>query len=104
MAGKIKIRAKEDGGIVEVKALMEHVMESGSRKDRNTGELIPAHHITELTIEHNGKVVVTANWGPGVSTNPYISLKFKGGAKGDTIKVSWVDNKGESASEETTIS
>ena len=104
MAGKIKIRAKEQDGVVEVKALMEHIMESGNRKDRSTGELIPAHHITELTVEHNGKVVVAANWGGGVSANPYISVKFKGGAKGDSIKVSWVDNKGESATEETKIS
>lgn len=102
MANSIKIRAREQDGIVEVKALMAHPMDTGTRKD-SEGNLIPAHYITEVTVEHNGKVVMSANWGPGVSKNPYLSFKFKGGAKGDTIKLSWIDNTGESATEEAEI-
>jgi len=95
----IKIRAKAEGGVATVKTLMSHPMEPGTRKDSKTGKLIPAHHITEVTAEHNGKVVMTANWGGGVSKNPYLSFKFKGASAGDQIKVSWVDNKGESDSD-----
>jgi len=99
----IKIRAKASGGVTEVKTLMSHPMEPGTRKDSKTGKLIPAHHITEVTAEHNGNVVMTANWGGGVSKNPYLSFKFKGGAAGDMIKISWVDNMGESDSAEADI-
>lgn len=99
----IKIRAKAQGGVTTVKTLMSHPMETGLRKDRKTGEKIPAHFITEVTAEHNGNVVMTANWAGAISKNPYLSFKFKGGAKGDKVKVSWVDNNGESDSLEAPI-
>ena len=102
MAGSIKIRAKESGGVVEVKALMSHPMETGTRKDSN-GEPIPAHYIKEVTAEVNGKTVMTSNWGPAVSKNPYLSFKFKGASKGDTLTLSWTDNMGETASEQAEI-
>ena len=47
--------------------------------------------------------VLTANWGGAISKNPYLSFKFKGGAPGETIKISWVDNMGESDSSEAPI-
>jgi sulfur-oxidizing protein SoxZ len=103
MAKGIKIRATAKGDSTTVKALMSHPMETGLRKDKKTGKKIPAHFIQEVTCEHNGKSVLTALWGPAVSKNPYLSFKFSGGAKGDTIKISWVDNKGESASQEAKI-
>ena len=99
----IKIRAKAKDGVTTVKSLISHVMESGQRKDSKTGEKIPAHHVTEVTAEHNGNPVMTANWGGGISKNPYLSFKFKGGASGDTIKISWVDNMGEGDSAEAPI-
>ena len=99
---KIKIRAKAKDGVTTVKTLMNHPMETGLRKNKS-GENIPAHHITEVTAEHNGQVVMVANWGPAISKNPYMSFKFKGGASGDMVKISWVDNKGESDSLEAAI-
>jgi sulfur-oxidizing protein SoxZ len=102
MADPMKIRASLQGDVVEVKVLMSHEMETGQRKDAS-GAVIPAHYIQSVTAECNGKTVMTAEWGPAVSKNPYVSFKFKGGAKGDTIKVTWVDNKGETRSDEGTI-
>ena len=99
----IKIRAKSKDGVTTVKTLMNHPMETGTRKDKKTGEKIPAHHITEVTAEHNGNNVLTANWGGAISKNPYLSFKFKGGASGDKIKISWLDNNGESDSGEAAI-
>ena len=99
----IKIRAKAKDGVTTVKTLISHPMDSGFRKNSKTGKLIPAHHVTEVIAEHNGNQVMGANWGGGVSKNPYLSFKFKGGAAGDTLKISWVDNKGESDSVEAKI-
>jgi sulfur-oxidizing protein SoxZ len=90
----IKIRAKSKDDVTTVKALMSHPMETGLRKDKKTGETIPAHFIQEVTAEWNGKTVMTASWGGAVSKNPYLSFKFKGGAKDDEIKLSWKDNQG----------
>jgi sulfur-oxidizing protein SoxZ len=99
----IKIRAKVKNGITTVKALISHTMETGLRKNKKTGEKIPAHHITEVTGEYNGKTVMTANWGPAISKNPYLSFKFKGGSAGENVKISWVDNKGKGDSLEAAI-
>ena len=103
MAKGIKIRAQAKKGVTTVKALMSHPMHTGLRKNKKTGKKIPAHFIQEVKCEHNGNVTMTALWGPAISKNPYLSFKFKGGAKGDSIKVSWVDNKGESSSQDAKI-
>jgi sulfur-oxidizing protein SoxZ len=79
-------------------------MDTGLVKDKKTGKPIPAHFIQEVTCEHNGNNVLTALWGAAISKNPYLSFKFKGAKAGDTLKLSWVDNKGESDSTETKIS
>ncbi len=99
----IKIRAKAKDGVTTVKTLMSHPMETGLRKDSKTGKKIPAHHITEVTAEHNGNLVMTANWGGAISKNPYLSFKFKGGNSGDKIKITWVDNMGKGDSAEAAI-
>lgn len=104
MSDSIKVRAKVTGGVTEVKALINHAMETGQRKDAKTGQLIPAHFIQEITCTHNGENVLTAQWGVAISKNPYLSFKFSGAKAGDTLKVSWVDNKGETDSVETKIS
>ena len=103
MAGEIRIRAKLKDGVAEVKTLMKHNMETGTRKDDKTGELVPAHYIKVVSAELNGKPVMTANWGPAISKNPYFSFKIKGAKAGDVVKVSWEDNEGATASVETTL-
>ena len=99
----IKIRAKAKGGVTTVKSLMNHPMETGLRKNRKTGERIPAHFIQEVIAEHNGSNVLTAHWGTAVSKNPYLSFRFSGAAAGDTVKLSWVDNQGGKDSAEATV-
>ncbi len=103
MAKSIKMRAKLDGDVTTVKALISHPMETGQRKDKKTGKVIPAHFIQEVTCEHKGNKVLTSLWGPAVSKNPYLSFRFKGAAKGDAVKLSWVDNQGGSDSLEAKI-
>jgi sulfur-oxidizing protein SoxZ len=103
MAKSIKIRAKEKGGETTVKALITHPMETGARKDKKTGKLIPAHFIQEVVCKHKGNTVMTAEWSGGVSKNPYISFKFTGAAKDDDLELSWTDNQGGSDSKSAKI-
>jgi sulfur-oxidizing protein SoxZ len=95
MANTIKARAKIKGDLTEVKALISHPMETGLRKDKKTGEVIPAHFIQEVMCKWKDKTIMTALWSGGVSKNPYIAFKFAGAAKGDTLELSWTDNMGE---------
>ena len=92
MASKIKARAKAKNGVVTVKCLMKHKMETGLRKDKKTGETIPAHFIKEVTGTVNDKKVFVANFNSSISKNPYLSFKYKG-AKGDEVNLNWTDNK-----------
>jgi len=82
--------------------LMNHEMETAQRKDAQ-GKVIPAWFIQDVTATWNGKTVLAAQWGPAVAKNPFLSFKFKGGAKGDKVVITWVDNRGEKRTDEATI-
>jgi len=99
----IKMRAKVADGVTTIKALISHPMDTGLVKDKKTGKTIPAHYIQEVVCQHKGTTIMTANWGAAISKNPYLSFKFKGAAAGDTVNLSWVDNKGEKDSADATI-
>ena len=102
MADPMRIRAALTGDVVEVKVLMSHPMETGLRKDAS-GNPVPAHYIQTVKASCKGKDVLTAEWGPAVSKNPYLEFSFKGGQKGDKIVVTWEDNKGEKRVDEGVI-
>jgi len=99
MANTVKIRAKLDDGATVVKILFKHPMETGTRKDKDSGEIIPANFIKEVQALHGEEVVFSADWGTGVAKNPYLSFKFPGGKSGDEITLKWTDNHGEAFSE-----
>jgi len=94
MASSIRVRAIANSEITDVQTLIQHPMDSGFVRDEN-GAFIPAHFIQELTFEYDGRKVFIADWGTAVSKDPYVKFSFKGGNKGGELKVSWIDNKGE---------
>lgn len=98
----IKLRIKEKAGLVQVKSLITHPMDTGLRRT-SKGEKIPAHYISEVKVEANGDTVMAANWTGSISKNPFISFNYAG-AKGDVVKLSWKDNMGKSDSLEKTVS
>ena len=104
MAEPMKIRATMAGDTADIKVLMNHPMETGQRKDPKTGQLIPAHYISEVTATLNGKNVLEAEWSGAISKNPYLGFKVKGAKAGDKVTVSWKDNKGETNSADATVS
>ena len=103
MADPMRIRAQVAGDKATVRVLMAHEMESGQRKDA-AGKTVPAWHISEVTATHNGKVVLTAEWGPAVSKNPLLQVFVKGAKVGDKFAVTWKDNKGDTRTDEATAS
>ena len=78
-------------------------METGSRTDPESGNLIPPHHITQLVFTNNGKQVMVADFSTAVSKNPFFGFSFEGAKAGDTLKVSWVDNNGDTDELETQL-
>ncbi len=103
MAAKpVKLKGKIKNGIAEMKALMPHPMETGTRRD-SSGNLIQAHFIESVTCEHNGVVALKADWGASVSKNPYFAFKILNASSGDKVRVSWIDNKCETSDAEITL-
>ncbi|MBL8308071.1 MAG: thiosulfate oxidation carrier complex protein SoxZ [Rubrivivax sp.] len=103
MADPMRIRAQAAGDKTTVRVLMSHEMETGQRKD-TAGKVIPAWYIKEVSAQHNGKPVLTAQWGPSVSKNPFMQFTLKGAKTGDKVSVTWVDNKGDKRTDEATVS
>jgi sulfur-oxidizing protein SoxZ len=77
MADPMRIRAQAQGDKAVVRVLMSHEMETGLRKDA-AGKTIPAWFIREVSATHNGKPVLTAQWGPAISKNPFLQFNVKG--------------------------
>lgn len=95
MAGEMQIRARMIGSdVVDVKALLSHPMETGTRKDAKTKAVIPAHYIKEVIATLNGKTVLTIQCAAGVAKNPFFGFRVKGARPGDFVAISAVDNLG----------
>ncbi len=101
-AGPMKMRATLGAGYTDVRVLMSHPMETGQRKDAD-GKLIPLHFIQNVTVKVNGKTVVEGQISQAISRNPVFSFRIRGGAKGDKIEVSWLDNQGETNKTEAAV-
>ena len=99
----IRVRAKNQGGVATVKALITHPMETGLRKNKKTGKKVPAHFIQTVSGKHNGQEVMLAEWSGAISKNPYVSFSFAGAKKGDSVELTWSDNKGGSETATTNI-
>ncbi len=91
---RIKLDKKQakQGELVEVKALVSHVMETGQRKDAQ-GNAIPRKILNKFTCTVNGKQVFAADFEPAVSANPYIQFKFKAMESGPVV-LTWTDDDG----------
>ena len=96
------MRATLAGGFTDIRVLMTHPMETGLRKDQD-GKLVPMHFIQSVIVKVNGRTVVDSQTSQAVSRNPVFSFRVKGGARGDKIEVSWLDNHGETNSTETAV-
>jgi sulfur-oxidizing protein SoxZ len=103
MADPMRIRAQMAGDKATVRVLMNHEMETGQRKDA-AGKTIPAWFIQDVTATLNGKPVLTAQWGPSVSKNPFLQFNVRGAKAGDKIAVTWTDSRGDSRTDEATVS
>lgn len=96
MASKPRVKVPKKaaaGDVITIKTLISHPMESGQRKDKKTGDLIPRKIINKFTATYNGETVFSANIDPAVSSNPYIEFSIRVNESG-TLKFLWVDDDG----------
>ena len=103
MADPMRIRAQAGAdNKTTVRVLMAHEMETGQRKDA-AGKVIPAWHIQQVTAKLNGKDVLSAQWGPAVAKNPFLQFMVKGAKAGDKVSITWIDNHGDTRTDEAVV-
>ena len=98
MAGKKtqhKMRVRMNGGMAEVRVLLQHPMETGNRTDPLTGLKVPRHFIRELVCTHNDNTVLRTQWSWGMARNPYLSFRIRSAHPGDRVRIEWRDDRGE---------
>jgi sulfur-oxidizing protein SoxZ len=93
----------KNGDVVEIKALMSHVMETGYRRT-TSGALIPRDIITSFTCRFEGDEVFRADLFPGTAANPFISF-FTVATKSGKFDFEWIGDNGfsETASASITV-
>jgi sulfur-oxidizing protein SoxZ len=91
---RIKLDKKQakKGDIVEVKALVSHMMETGLRKDEN-GNPIARKILNKFSCTVNGREVFSVDFEPAISANPYIQFKFRAEESGPVV-LTWTDDDG----------
>ena len=100
---RVKVPKKASAGeVIKIKTLISHTMETGLRKDKKTGELIPRKIINKFTASFNGAEVFSADIDPAVSSNPYIEFSCRVPESG-TFKFVWIDDDGTEYSTEKKI-
>lgn len=95
MAANPRIKLPETakvGEIIEVKTLITHVMETGNRHDK-TGKPIPRDIINSFVAKFDGHQVFRAEFGPGISANPYLAFHMRVPGPGD-FEFAWTDDHG----------
>ncbi len=91
---KLKPRRYKKGDIISVLTVIIHPMETGMRKDKKTGKVIPAHYITDVEVYYGDDRITYMKTTSGLSANPFIEFKLKVD-KTAPLKVVWKDNKGD---------
>ena len=101
---KVPKRAKK-GEIITIKTLISHKMESGRRKNKKTGGLIPRMIINKFVAQFNGREIFSVDMEPAISANPYIKFSMRAEQSGD-FSFTWTDDNGKiySAQKSLTIS
>ena len=95
---KVKPRVKvpkkaAKGEIIEIKTLISHIMETGLRKDKKTGEIIPQKIINKFVATYNGEEIFSADWHTSISANPYMAF-YTVATESGTLEFTWTDDDG----------
>jgi sulfur-oxidizing protein SoxZ len=78
------------GDIIDIRAVVTDAMETGNRKDAN-GQPIARKIINSFVASFAGKEVFRAEFGPGISANPFILFSMRVPGPG-TFEFTWIDD------------
>jgi sulfur-oxidizing protein SoxZ len=89
------------GQIIEIKALVEHVMETGFRITE-LGIKVPRDIIRNFTCLYNGEIVYKADFHPAMVPNPIVQFYIRADKSGK-FDFQWIGEKGFIANAQTSL-
>ena len=89
------------GEVIEIRAIIQHPMETGNRKDAN-GQIVPRQIIHTFVATFAGQVFFEGTFGPGISSNPSFAIPLKVPGPGQ-LELTWVDDEGVTTVESVTL-
>lgn len=101
-AGPSLIRPLMREGKTLVRSRITHPMISQLARDA-AGKPIPPWFIQTLRASHQGRTLLDAHFSTAIARDASLNFIFSGAKSGDRVQISWVDNKGESRSDEGTV-
>ena len=97
MAHPIRLSAPDTariGEVIELKALIQHEMESGFRRG-NRGQVLARNIITRFECSLDDKVFFSADFHPSMAANPLLTFHMRA-TKSGTLTFRWTDQNGAS--------
>jgi sulfur-oxidizing protein SoxZ len=104
MTAKTRIKLPEKtavGDVIEIRALINHVMETGNRKDA-AGQTIPRNIVKSLVVTFGSVTVFRAEFGPGISSNPFVAFHMRVPGPGEFV-FTWEDDAGQKTVERSPL-
>jgi len=93
MSVRIRVpKIAKKGEVVEIRTLLEHLNESGWRRDEE-GKLYPRNIITTFVCTYGGIEVIRGDLRRGISRNPYFSFWLRAEESGE-LAFRWQDESG----------
>ncbi len=98
-----KVKAKQEGDAVTVKAIIKSPMLSPYQAERQKGDRNKADFITHIWAKVGANVVFDVATGPDLSKNPLIKFKYSYKGAGNTLELIVKDNNGRESKTQTKI-
>ncbi len=91
---RVKVpKSADKNDVITIKTLISHKMETGLRKDKKTGGLIPRKIINKFVAKFNGEQVFAVDIEPAVSANPFLQFNVKVPESGE-FEFMWTEDGG----------
>ena len=89
------------GEVIEIRALIQHPMETGYRPGPN-GTILPRDIIRRFTCAYDGEVIFAAELHPAIAANPFLSFTTTATRSGP-VTFTWEGDNGFSQTETATL-
>lgn len=99
---RIKLpESAKSGEVIEIRAIIQHVMETGNRKDAG-GQIVPRSIIHTFTAKFEGAEIFTGSFGPGIASNPSLAFYLRVPGPGQ-LEFTWIDDENVTTVERVTL-